>query len=144
MSERNPAPTPFLSTARITFDESDPAGILFYGNVFPLAHRAFEEMIESSGIPWPDWFSSDRWAVPITRASAEFSAPLSAGRTARIEVMVTEMRESACAVETIFILDGATCARVETVHVFVDRGTGEKMPIPAALREKLEPFTRPG
>ena len=133
-------PGPFHCEAAITFDQSDPAGILFFGNVFPLAHRAFERMLADAGIAWADWFASDTWTIPITRASADFSAPLPAGRTAELEVVVADLRTSAFALSVTFRMDGATCTRVETVHVFVDVATGEKMPIPGAFREALERY----
>jgi acyl-CoA thioesterase FadM len=100
-SPRNPGP--FRCEAAITFDQSDPAGILFFGNVFPLAHRAFERMLADAGIAWADWFASDTWTIPITRASADFSAPLPAGRTAELEVVVADLRTSAFALSVTVI-----------------------------------------
>ena len=133
MSER----APFRTAARISFDEADPAGILFYGHVFSLAHRAFEEMLADAGIPWPEWFASATWTIPITHADAIYHAPLPAGRTADITVGIAEMRESGFSVATTFSLDGTECARVTTIHVFVDLATRTKRSIPEAFRAKL-------
>jgi len=131
---------PYRGEVRVAFDLCDPAGVLFFGNVFPLAHRAFEGLLDAAGIPWENWFASPDWRVPVSRASADYSAPLPAGCSAETEVGVTEMRNAALVVETVFRLDETVCARVETVHVFVDSRTGATRAIPEAFRTALGPF----
>jgi len=55
-----------------------------------------------------------------------------------VEAAIAEMRESGFSVVTTFSLDGAECARVTTVHVFVDLATRKKRPIPEEFRAKLQ------
>ena len=128
---------PYRHATHVSFDESDPAGVLFYGSVFPLAHRAFERMIVAAGIPWEDWFDAPRFAVPVTHAEVDFSGPLPAGAAVDIDVSVAEIRTSACAIDAIFSIDDRPRARVRTVHVFIDRETREKRAIPPRLRDAL-------
>jgi len=73
---------------QIHFDQCDPAGIIFYGRVFELAHRAFERLVVESGIEWSDWFASKSFAVPIIHAEVDFQSPLRAGLQVDVEVKI--------------------------------------------------------
>ena len=44
----------YQTKIKITFADLDPAGILFYANIFKHAHSAYEEMIEKALKKTPD------------------------------------------------------------------------------------------
>ncbi len=134
---------PFTRTVTIRFDEGDPAGILFYGRVQEIAHRVFEEFVVSELVDrWEDWFATSSFIVPIRRAEATFHRPMRPGRSYEAQLAVAEIGESSFEVRARFTerppSEPLVCAETRVVHVFADPRTFRKMPIPSALRSRLE------
>ncbi len=147
---------PFLRNLTVRFDEADARGILFYGRLQELAHRVFEEFVVSELVPaWDDWFLAHDFIVPIRHAEATFHRPMRPGRTYQAELAVVKLGESSFDVRVRFY--GATgeakpelrpapeapaervlCAETRVSHVFADAERFRKMPIPSALRPRLE------
>lgn len=55
----------FRTKKTLTFREADPAGIMFFGNVFAIAHDAFEEFIVAAGYTYQEWFGQTDYLIPI-------------------------------------------------------------------------------
>jgi YbgC/YbaW family acyl-CoA thioester hydrolase len=124
----------------VAFDEADGEGIVFFGNYFRLAHRALETYLPTIGIPWTEWFNSPEWAAPLRHVEADYLQPLRPGDTFAAEIKVSEMGESS--VNFIYEFNtpsGQPIARLKTTHVFINRETGKKRPIPESLRLQLAP-----
>jgi acyl-CoA thioesterase FadM len=125
----------YVTKRRINFFDCDPAGIMFYGNAFFLAHSAYEEMIESFGVP--DYWNSEDYVVPITRAETNYLSPLSEGDEVEIEVTVNELKERSFQLRyTCRTKEGRNAFITTTVHVFTSREF-EKIKIPEEIMVKL-------
>ena len=133
---------PFRHQLRVGFDEGDPRGILFYGRIHILAHRAFEEFVAAEVVGrWEDWFLADDFIVPIRQATATFHRPMRPGQAYVAEVRVTRIGESSFDVGTRFLEQDAgqrLCAETLVTHVFADLARFRSIPIPAAIRSRLE------
>lgn len=122
----------------VAFDEADGEGIVFFGNYFRLAHRALEVFLPSIQIPWPDWFKNAEWAAPLRHVEADYLMPLRPGEMFEVSVKVSEVGESSVSFSYEFHSPlGQPIAKIKTTHVFIDRKTMRKRPIPAAFRERL-------
>lgn len=129
----------FKKQFQVHFDECDPAGIVFFGNYFKLAHRGIEDFIVDSGITWKDWFQSKDFGVPLIHADADYKIPMFQGESYVANIDVTKIGESSISFETVFeTLSGDVCSVVRTVHVFIDSKSMKKRPIPEDFRSKLE------
>ena len=113
----------FIIKRRVNFYNCDPAGIMFYGNVFFFCHSAYENLISSLNLSF-DYWNNDDFAVPIVHSSADYLKPLKNGDEIDIETNVTQLKESSfelsysCKNEK-----GELCAEVKTVHVFINKQT---------------------
>ncbi len=126
----------------VHFDEADPGGILFFGRVLTLAHRAFETAVVPRLVSgWDAWFRSDAFLVPIRHAEATFTSPLRPGRAHAAVVEVTAVGTTSFEVHTRFVEEGEEgdrlCAETRVTHVFTDPATFAKRPIPEAIRRGL-------
>lgn len=123
------------------FDQCDPAGILFYGQIFFMAHQMLEDFIRHSEISYPDWFHHPQWIVPIKSAQAQYLKPISCGEKINCSLSISKMGSSSLEFETVFInQDLITCAISNVLHVFVDRSVGKKIPIPQEIQLKIKPY----
>lgn len=130
--------TIFTSNIFIPFHLADPGGILFFGNIFTLAHQSYEQMVSQKlKIAWADWFQNPDWIVPIKEASATYHGPIFAGQDCRVEIRFTQVRSSSFEVTYDLFQNDVNCSTVKTVHVFCCRHTGKKCPIPDSLHHKI-------
>jgi len=122
---------------RINFYNCDPAGILFYGNIFFFCHSAYEELISSFNLKINYW-QNDEFVVPIIKSTADYLKPFKFGDEITIEVSVTELRESSfelnykCSNQSSDV-----CADVKTVHVLIDKKTWQKIELTPEIKDGL-------
>lgn len=121
----------------VAFDEADGEGIVFFGNYFRIAHRALEAYLPQIGIPWKMWFDHESWGAPLKHVEAEYMRPLRPGQNFTVAVRIARLGETSVTFEMDFCSDAAVTARIKTTHVFMDRKTGTKTPIPQNIRESL-------
>ena len=123
---------------KINFFDCDPAGILFYGNIFFFCHSAYEELIFSFNLKINYW-QNDVFVVPIIKSTADYLKPFKYGDEITIEVWATELRDSSfelnykCSNQS-----GDVCAEVKTVHVLIDKKTWQKKELTPELKDGLK------
>jgi 1,4-dihydroxy-2-naphthoyl-CoA hydrolase len=126
----------------IPFHLSDPAGILFFGHVFSLTHQAFEHfVIHQLECSWAFWFQNPEWIVPIKQAHAQYFQPLRAGQECQIQLALSTLSTCSFTLTSDFIQDREMACSVETIHVFCDRATRAKIPIPPLLLTPLQNYS---
>ena len=124
----------------IRFDQADPAGIMFFGQVFFLAHEAFEKFVISTGFSWEEWFANSKWGTPIRHSEANFQRPMRPGKSYQINVTVARLGESSMTIRYVFMRDAHVHCEVQIVHTFIDIKEITKMPIPTEVRTRLAKF----
>lgn len=118
----------FITRRRINFFDCDPAGIMFYGNAFFLAHSAYEEMLSS--LELNDYWNNDEYIVPIIKADTQYLNPLRAGDEVEIEVTVSQLKERSFELSyTCRNSSGTEAFITTTVHIFTNKEF-EKIKIP--------------
>lgn len=124
---------------RIDFFDCDPAGVLFFGNVFHLAHHAYELFLEKLQ-PNTNFFKHEKLLLPIIHSEADYSNPLYSGDEAIIHIVVSKLKTSSFELSYKISRDKMECCKVKTVHVCVDKSNWEKSPLPEELKSKLEKY----
>lgn len=132
----------FTREIQIRFREADPAGILYFGNIFSLAHDSFEEFIQSTGVAWKDWFKKGPYIVPIRHAESDFLSPFIPGEKYQIVVSVAAITESSFRMRYEFRAGARIHARVKMVHTFVDSQNKTKIQVPDSVKKLLAPYLR--
>ena len=125
---------------QIPFFDADPAGILFYGNVFRIVHAAFEELLPQMNFTWREWFENPTWAAPIRHASADYRAPIKPGERYEVVLSLQKIGDSSLQWQAAIRQNQISCCLVSLVASFMDRKTHQKRSLPPELREKLLPF----
>ncbi|GJQ62553.1 MAG: 4-hydroxybenzoyl-CoA thioesterase [Melioribacteraceae bacterium] len=120
----------------VKFHECDPAGILFYGNVYFIAHDAYEKMINSR-IPNFQLFSNKEYAFPLIKSEAEYLSPVRQGRKIRVELYAVSISGSSFKLEYNFYDIDKLAAVVTTTHVCVERESFKKAKLPQEVKGLL-------
>ena len=122
----------------VPFHLCDPAGVLFFGNVFSLVHQAFEHfIIHHLEYPWTYWFQNPDWFVPVRHTEAQYLHSLYAGQECQIEQSITSISTSSFT-SSFDLHQNKLCCKVKTVHVFCNSSTKQKMPIPPFILDRIQ------
>jgi acyl-CoA thioesterase FadM len=130
----------FETQKKILFREADPAGIMFFGQIFAFSHDAFEEFLPAAGFTWKEWFHRKDLFIPIRHTEADFKAPFVPGETYSISVTVAKLSENSFQMKYVFSKDQRVHALVRMVHAFVDPKTKLKTAAPEDITRRLIPY----
>lgn len=126
----------FQAKMRINFYDCDPAGIMFFANIFKFAHTAYELFLNNIS-PERNFFFDDELVLPIIHSEADYKKPLKAFQEIDCRVEVNELRNSSFELHYTFLVDGKIYATASTVHVCVAKETFEKCNLPGSLKDAL-------
>ena len=125
------------SKKKINFYDCDPAGILFYGNIFFFCHSVYEELIASFNFETNYWQNED-FVTPIINTNAEYIKPFKYGDSVNVELVVTDLRNSSFELSYKCLnQSNEVCALVKTVHVFVDKKSWKKVELITEIKDGL-------
>ena len=123
------------------FDQCDPAGVLFYGQAFTIGHQTVECFLQHIGIPWADWFNHPEWIVPVRHAEADYTNKLHAGEKMKAILQVFKSKKSSVGFRIELVNEeNVVCVVVKSIHVFVDRKTGDKSRVPEDYAHRISRY----
>ena len=121
----------------IRLHHTDAAGVLYFANLFVLAHECYESFLDdckSIG----QIIAEDEINIPIIHAGADYLEPIKLSDSIVVEMALSKIGRASFALEYNFSnADAKIVASAKTVHVVTDIETGKSSPIPALLREAL-------
>jgi acyl-CoA thioester hydrolase len=124
----------------IRWDETDMAGVVFYGNYFRFFELAEDELLRARGTTRPEIVDRlDLW-LPRVEAHAEFLRPARFGDEVEIRAEVAEVRTKSFRLQFEIVHpshDNAPLVRGHVVIVPVSRKTFRSTGVPPALRALL-------
>lgn len=129
--------TMYKTVCKVNFFDADPAGIIFYANLFRFSHAAYEDFLKSLKTE-RDYFFDKELVLPIVHAEADYIKPIKAGDILNITVYVSRLLKSSFELSYVFELpDGSIAARAKTVHVAVSKDSFTKALLPEDLYSGL-------
>ncbi len=130
----------FATKRFIHFNQCDPAGILFFGESFIIAHQIIEEFIEAVGIGWNTWFEHDELVFPIRHSNCDYIRPLKTGEHVEFHLSIDTLSLST----VCFSLEAKSSKglhfRVKTVHTRTEKKSFSKTEFPLNIKEKSTYF----
>lgn len=122
----------------IRLHHTDAAGLLFFAEQFNLAHDAYESFMESIGYAFAPFLRASQYLLPIVHAEAEYGAALSTGDKIAIQVTAERIGDTSFTLGYLFLRNGSEpVGSVKTVHVLIDKRSGQAITLLPDLRAKL-------
>jgi 1,4-dihydroxy-2-naphthoyl-CoA hydrolase len=120
--------------------DTDMAGVLYFARQFRFAHDALEDCAESEGLGFDRVFHKENFVFVIVHAEADYLVSLKVGDSLEIHLSIERVGNSSFTVDYQIYrqLDNRLVGTAKTVHVTLDSKTRKKIPIPEALRAKLQ------
>ena len=134
-------PMAFTSIHKIRFDDVDGAGIVYYPQYFHLCHAAFEDFFDTAAsISYSELIRGRRLGFPTVAIESSFSAPLSYGDVAVVELAVERLGTTSAtfSYRVRRRRDGVACFTATVTTVLIDLDSQQAQPIPDDLRTILE------
>lgn len=128
----------FTHQTTIRLHHTDAAGLLFFAEQFKLAHDAYESFMESIGYPFAPLLRTSQYLLPIVHAEADFGAALNTGDKIAIQVTAERIGDTSFTLDYKLFRNGSEpVGSVKTVHVLIDKRTGQTLALLPDLRAKL-------
>ncbi len=127
---------------RVRLHEVDGAGILFFGQLFTIAHNGYEEMLLAGGFSLQQTIQQDDYSIPLVHAEADYHHPIRLEDQLRLTIEVERIGESSFTLLTRVDTSSAEgaylySAKVTTTHVTTRNQSGRPIPVPEPLLELL-------
>jgi len=128
----------FSTRITVRFADADPAGLVYYAEIFHYCHVAMEEFFAAHcGTAYEVLIGGERLGFPTVNVHTEFLAPLVYGDEALIEVYASDVGESSVTFEyrVYRASDLTLCVRSTQVHAAMNLDTHCAVPIPEKYRQ---------
>ncbi|MDQ1560305.1 MAG: 4-hydroxybenzoyl-CoA thioesterase [Pyrinomonadaceae bacterium] len=128
---------PFSTCITVRFGDTDPAGLVYYPNIFHYFHIGLEEFFGARcGISYRQLMADERIGFPTVKVETEFFVPLVYGDEVDVEIYVSRTGNSSATFEYALrrASDATLCARSTQVHVAMNLDTRRPVAIPEKYR----------
>jgi len=122
----------------IRLHHTDAAGVVFFSNLFVIAHDAYESFLESH-LTLNTLLSGGAYIIPIVHAEADYLLPLPLSETIRVELSLEQTGTSSFNLG--YVIKNSkmeTAVRLKTIHAVQLKDGRKSIPIPEPLRDALE------
>jgi YbgC/YbaW family acyl-CoA thioester hydrolase len=135
----------FSTRITVRFGDTDPAGLVYYPNIFHYFHIALEEFFAARcGISYQQLMGVERIGFPTVNTEAEFFVPIVYGDEVDVEIVVSQTGNSSATFQYSArrTSDGVVCARATQIHVAMNLDTRRPVSIPEKYRSAFAASAR--
>ncbi len=128
----------FTYSTFVKMNDTDAAGVLFFANIFNLAHEAYERWLDSIGCSIFTILNESDYILPIVHSEADYKRPMRVGDEINIKISLESFDGSGYTLNYQFVdRDGQTSAFVKTSHVVLDKESMDRTELTKQLRDAL-------
>ncbi|MEH2327391.1 MAG: thioesterase family protein [Nostoc sp.] len=128
----------FTYNRTVRFQDTDAAGVVYFGNVLGICHEAYEESLEASSINLKDFFTNPSVAFPIVHASVDFLRPMFAGDKLLISLIPQKIGGDKFEISYEITVAEVVVAKAITKHVCINVSSTTKQELPDEIIQWLE------
>jgi len=133
----------FSTSRKIRFSHCDPAGIVYFPNLFDMINSVVEDWFgDVIGLPFQAMHMQRRLGFPIVDTRCQFLRPCHLGDTLVLELSIARLGRSSIEFAILGRVGGEEKFRADHKVALVSLDTFKSMAIPDDLRAKMEPFVR--
>jgi acyl-CoA thioester hydrolase len=127
---------------RVRYGECDLQGHVFNANYFSYFDIALTELWREAAGGYQRMLDGG-FDLVVAEATARFRAPARFDDDLELEVTVSHLGTTSMRTDLRVLRDGDLLVEGQMVHVFIERGTTAKVPIPPTIRAALNGSTAP-
>ena len=119
--------------------DTDAAGVLYFVRQFDLAHRAYEALFATAGLPLGAIIAEGSFALPLVHCEGDYRRPLRLGDPLRIAVIVDTLSERSFVLRFVVHRGEEVVGVVRATHVCIDTSTMRATTLDPRVRALLAP-----
>ena len=122
----------------IRMHHTDAAGLVFYAEVFVLAHECYEAFLEEHRMPLASMLTEGDYIAPIVHAKADLKVAMGMSDRITIEMELARTGNSSYELACKFTnQQGIITAETTTIHAVIDKNTSQPIRIPQEFEKVL-------
>lgn len=133
---------PFQYETSVKLHQTDAAGIMFFGQMFFVAHDAYQAFVEQAGFSFARTLADGAHLLPIVHAEADYAMPLKVGDRVTVDLHCARIGNSSFTLAYEIRRGRELCGTVQTVHVWVELPAMNKTSLPENIRLALATIAR--
>ncbi len=123
----------------IRMHHTDAAALVFYAEVFVLAHECYESFLEEQGLSLASMITEGDYIAPIVHAKADLKAAMRMSDRITIEMQLARTGKSSYELAYKFTNQkGKITTEITTIHAVIDKNTSRPIRIPEELEKVLQ------
>ena len=129
----------------VRFGDTDAAGVLHFHQLLRWCHEAWEESLETYGLPSDKVFPSCKTdecllktGLPVIHCQANFRHPIHAGDKLIVIINPIKLNSSSFEIKTTFYLGTKALAIGLMRHLAINKESRNRVPIPDEIERWLE------
>ncbi len=111
----------FCYFTRIYLRHTDAAKVLYFSNIFDLAHEAFEAYLVKNKSPLVNLLDQEEVMFPIVHANANYLKPIILSDLITIKLSLKEKGKTSFTLSYNCLRENTLVANVEIVHVLINK-----------------------
>ncbi len=129
----------FKARFRVSWSDTDAAGIVHFSNHFRYVERAEEELYNSMGFDFVSIFRKYGFALPRVEACCKYYSPLRFNDIIEVRIVVEEVREKSLTYrfQIYNVTEDKLAAEGHIVAVAADISKGRSVPLDREFVERL-------
>ena len=132
---------PYVTERKIRFSHCDPAGIVYFVNFFDMVSGCVEDWFgEAIGFTFNQMHLEQRLGFPIVNTGCEFFRPCRLGDQLLLELVIAKLGRSSIEFRVRGSVAGEEKFLARHKVALMSLDTQRALPIPPALRAKMEPY----
>jgi acyl-CoA thioester hydrolase len=133
----------FTIPARVYYEDTDAAGVVYYANYLRFCERARTEWLRALGFGQRQLLDAQGTAFVVRSVQADYLAPARLDDTLSIVTRLTRTGRASLVFAQDVLRDGDTLFEARITIACIDVPSGRPTPIPAALRSLLPAIADP-
>lgn len=126
---------------KVRIFDTDPAGLIFFANIFRISHIVFEEFLNKNNISITDLMLKLKLFPVAVHSEADYLKGIHLGDLLIIRANVTKITKSTFIMQYIFYRDDSEpVAIVKSRHAAISPDTGHSIRLPEILLSVLKKY----
>ena len=133
----------FTRSVTVRFSHCDPAGIVYFPHYFDIFNGLIEDWYtQELGYDYAAMIMGSQFGFPFVHIDCDFKIPSRMGDVIDLTLLVERIGRSSLRIAIVCHLDGFERLRASMVTAMMSLETRKPVPLPDALREKIEAYQR--
>jgi 4-hydroxybenzoyl-CoA thioesterase len=131
----------FTRSVIVRFSHCDPAGIVYFPHYFDIFNGLIEDWYkEELGYDYADLVMGSKYGFPFVHLDCDFKIPSRMGEAINLTLLIERVGRSSLTMCIVCHLDGLERLRAHMVTAMMSLETRKPVPLPPALRDKIEAY----